>query len=120
MFVFFLDLAPPSAVPAPLAIVPHICDGFGLDLDGDGKPEPTNVVPDTRGTGGAVFEVFVGDRKVGEIPGCWFRRGDKRHHGLYDIVATWRLGARDYPQTHYRFDGRRYRATGKPTPSHSE
>jgi hypothetical protein len=110
MFVFILDVAPP-----PIVAPAHICDYPGFDLDGDGVSEDFQEVRDSRGTGGAVYDVYLGNRKIGQVAGCWWRLGDKSHHGLRDLVGIWRLGCCERQPTYYVFDGRSYRArTGKP------
>src|SRR5256885_14638818 len=106
MFVFFLDLASPPPAPPPGIVSEHICDSPSFDLDGDGVDEDFEEVPGSRGTGGAVYDVYVGKRKIGQVEGCWWQLGGKRHHGFRDFVAIWRLGCCEYQPTYYRFDGR--------------
>jgi hypothetical protein len=114
MFVFFLDLASPApaappAKPPTILSEAHICDYPSFDLDGDGIAEDFREVRDTRGTGGATYDVYLGTRKIGQVAGCWWQLGEKHHHGFRDFVSIWRLGCCEYQPTYYRFDGRRYR-----------
>jgi hypothetical protein len=100
--------------------VHHICERPSLDLDGNGRVDRFDEVRDSRGTGGASYEVSVGGRKVGEIEGCWFQLGKRRAHGLYDIETTWRGGARIVHNIRYRFDGHRYRVISDKRSASSE
>ena len=110
MFALFLDLTAAAPAPSPAVVAPaSICDEPLLDLDGDGARESFREVPDSRGTGGAVYDLYLGTRKIGEVRGCWWLPGEKRHYGLRDFVAIWRGGCCDYGRIYYRFDGRRYR-----------
>jgi hypothetical protein len=96
----------------PRALIPHICDTPVMDLDGDTVPERFIPLSDSSGTGGCTYAVsFSRSPGVarGTIEGCWFQRGTARHHGVWDLVTVWRLGARDAATTLYRFDGKVFR-----------
>ncbi len=99
-----------AALPVRVT-VPHICEQPALDLDGDGAVEGFDAAPDSCGTGGCRYTVSratMPGALLGTIDGCWFTRGERRHHGLFDVVAVWRLGV-DSDTTVYRFDGHEYR-----------
>jgi len=113
LFALVLDLVAPTRAAAPTVRLPaHVCDGpGGLDVDGDGVAERFEVVPDSCGTGGCVYTVFLARRPwraAGVIDGCWFAVGAQSRHGAADIVAVWRLGANAHRTARYRFDGHRY------------
>ncbi|MCC6994723.1 MAG: hypothetical protein IT370_08950 [Deltaproteobacteria bacterium] len=100
-----------AALPGARATPPHICDQPGLDLDDDGALDGFETTPDSCGTGGCRYTVSraaAPGALLGTIDGCWFSRGAVRHHGLFDVVAVWRLGV-DTETTVYRFDGHQYR-----------
>lgn len=99
------------AATGALVESPYICDAPALDLDGDGALDVFDATPDSCGTGGCRFTVSraaAPGALLGSIDGCWFTRGERRHHGLFDVVAVWRLGV-DSDTTVYRFDGHQYR-----------
>jgi len=101
-----------TAVPAAArASVPHICEEPALDLDDDGALDGFDTTPERCGTGGCRYTVSRATARgveLGSIDGCWFERGTVRHHGLFDVVAVWRLGV-DTDTTLYQFDGHQYR-----------
>jgi hypothetical protein len=86
-----------------------------FDLDGDGHHDALREDPDTCGTGGCVYRVFLTrpdrpDRFVGSIDAhCPIELGPARRGALPDIVATWRLGCCEWTETRYRFSLGRYR-----------
>lgn len=89
----------------------HICDEPRLDLDGDGVLDRFEEVAESRGTGGAQYRVFHGDRMLGVIDACWIRLAPTASHGLSDLITVWRLGANEAIETRWRYDGHRYRET---------
>ena len=94
--------------PIQLALTP-LDPCTELDLDGDGVPERWDAQPDSCGTGGCVYDLYMRDRFVGVIEGhCPFVAVERRDGLPSDILATWRLGV-DHVTTRYRFAGGRYR-----------
>jgi hypothetical protein len=80
-----------------------------LDLDGDGTPERWEVRPDSCGTGGCVYAIYIKDRYAGEIAGhCPFQIEPRTDGKPADVIATWRLGFYEVT-TRYRFARGRYR-----------
>jgi len=107
-------IAPAPPAPRPLVAPSTHGPCTPLDFDGDGVTDRYEPVPDSCGTGGCTYDLYLvratGDRHVGQIDGrCTFELAP-RAHGLADVLARWRLGATDTVVTRYRFDGRRYRA----------
>jgi len=109
-----MEVAPPRIVSfesIPLAVSPsRRCTD--LDLDGDGTADRFEEVPDSCGTGGCVFDVYLGDTPVGQVAGhCPFELDAARP--VHDILATWHLGANEAVVTRYRFARGRYREHGE-------
>lgn len=105
---------PPS--PAPPVQPPSRFGRCGtLDFNADGIPDRIEAVHDSCGTGGCVYDVFLGpgtdgDRHAGTIEGHCPIEIVPREGGMPDVFVRWRLGAVDESITRYRFDGHRMRA----------
>jgi hypothetical protein len=115
---------PAPAVESPAALRARLakqfypygpCPDFGFDLDGDGVTDRFDAVPNSCGTGGCQYDLFVvrpdgNDRAVGRVEGlCQMFTLGPKHHGLAELDGTWSLGV-EQVKTRYRFDGRKYRA----------
>jgi len=114
--------APKQAVVSSPSLVPVSSESLtirgepcqALDLDGDGVTDQWHEVPDSCGTGGCQFEVFLTrrggtDQFVGRMDGhCPFEI-EPRNGGPADVLATWWLGTKSIT-TRYRFARGRYRA----------
>jgi hypothetical protein len=103
--VDLVPLAPATASTDGPAPVP--------DLDGDGVPEVFRTQPDSCGTGGCVFEVFLSrnpDEPAGIIEGKWGYWTVTPRTGSYaDLTTTWFLGCCEVSEETYRFERGAYR-----------
>ena len=83
------------------------------DLDGDGKPERFDTHPDSCGTGGCVYDVYLSsapDKRAGTIEGKWgYWTATARPGQHADLTTTWFLGCCDLALTTYRFERGAYR-----------
>lgn len=85
------------------------------DLDGDGEPERFDTQPDSCGTGGCVYDVYLStapEQPAGTIEGKWgYWTVTPRRNAKADITTTWFLGCCEVARTTYRFRRGAYRPT---------
>jgi hypothetical protein len=108
-------IASSMAHAVPVAPAP-VCPSPSLDIDGDGVADSFEPVPESCGSGGCVYRVRRSDPArsvVGRVDACSLRLGNESSHGLRDLIAVWRLGAREAIERRLRFDGRAYRAVSE-------
>jgi hypothetical protein len=83
------------------------------DLDGDGTPESFETRPDSCGTGGCVYDVYLSsapEKRAGKLDTKWGYWTMKPRRGApADITTAWFLGCCDIALTTYRFRRGQYR-----------
>lgn len=99
--------------PVTLGRVSTELDVPAPDLDGDGAPEELVVQPDSCGTGGCVYDVYMSSpprNHLGTLEGKWGYWSVKPRRGAFaDITTTWFLGCCEVALTTYRFRRGAYR-----------
>ncbi|MBL9013926.1 MAG: hypothetical protein JNL83_07110 [Myxococcales bacterium] len=109
--------------PPPVALVPLRAsterDVPAPDLDGDGTPERFDAQPDSCGTGGCVYDVYLSTspaRRAGEIAGKWgYWTVSPRRGRPADLTTAWFLGCCTIADTTYRFARGAYREVSHET-----
>jgi hypothetical protein len=83
------------------------------DLDGDGVAERFETQPDSCGTGGCVYDVYLSsapEKPAGTIAGKWgYWTVTPRRNRAADLTTTWFSGCCTLHDTTYRFSRGAYR-----------
>jgi hypothetical protein len=103
------------AEPVPAVVLIPSTDGPAPvpDLDGDGVPEQLETQPDTCGTGGCLYDLYLSSapgKAAGRIEGKWgYWSATPRRDAFADFHTTWHLGCCEIEELTYRYRGGAYR-----------